>query len=99
MSLSVTIITYNEESNIARAIKSAQFADEIVVVDSMSTDQTREIAKDLGALVHEKEFLGYGQQKNYAASLCKGQWILNIDVQLDRPYRPVAGSRWKRSCC
>lgn len=80
MKLSVTIITFNEEQNIARAIKSVSFADEIIVIDSYSSDKTVEIAKNLGVQVISEEFLGYGQQKNFAADKCQGEWILNIDA-------------------
>lgn len=78
--VSVTIITYNEEKNIARAIKSVSFADEIIIVDSASTDQTTKIATQMGCKVFDKEFLGFGQQKNLAASLAENNWILNIDA-------------------
>ncbi|MBF0315092.1 MAG: glycosyltransferase family 2 protein [Oligoflexia bacterium] len=78
--LSVTIITLNEESNIERAIRSASFADEIIVVDSGSVDHTVLIATNLGAKVIPQKFLGFGQQKNYAATFCRNEWILNIDA-------------------
>ena len=80
MEISATIITFNEENNIARCIKSLSFVDEVIVVDSFSTDQTVKIAKQLGAKVIQHEFLGYGQQKNLAASHCQHEWILNIDA-------------------
>jgi glycosyltransferase involved in cell wall biosynthesis len=80
MKISATIITLNEQRNIARAVSSLDFVDEIIIVDSFSRDKTAEIAKELGAKVVEHDFLGYGQQKNYAASLCQGEWILNIDA-------------------
>ena len=80
MKLSITIIAFNEEHNIKRSVTSAMFADEVIVVDSGSTDRTTEIAKSCGAHVHQHPFTGYGQQKNYAASLCQGEWILNIDA-------------------
>jgi glycosyltransferase involved in cell wall biosynthesis len=80
MNLSVTIITFNEELNIARAIESAQFADEVIVVDSGSSDKTCEIARHMGAKVITHLFEGYGQQKNFAAQQAQGKWILNIDA-------------------
>ncbi len=80
MKLSVAIITLNEAANIARAIKSVSFADEVIVCDSFSTDGTQQRARNAGATVIEHEFLGYGQQKNLAASHCKGEWILSIDA-------------------
>ncbi|MFN8369384.1 MAG: glycosyltransferase family 2 protein [Bacteriovoracaceae bacterium] len=81
MKLSVTIITYNEELNIAHAIQSALFADEIIIIDSFSTAKTKEICLGFGNKIkfYENNFLGYGQQKNFAANLAQGEWILNID--------------------
>src|SRR6516225_2759266 len=65
--LSATIITLNEERNIARVIESLRCVDEIVVVDSGSTDRTVEIAEKLGARVVESPWPGYANQKNLAA--------------------------------
>lgn len=79
--LSVVIITYNEERNIERCIRSVMgIADEIVVVDSFSTDRTREIAAECGARVIKHEFEGYIQQKNYALEQATNQWILSLDA-------------------
>lgn len=79
--LSVVIITYNEEHNIARCIQSVQgIADEILIVDSYSTDATREIAKAMGARVVEHDFDGHIQQKNRAASLAKYNYVLSLDA-------------------
>jgi glycosyltransferase involved in cell wall biosynthesis len=78
--ISATVIAYNEEKDIARCLKSLSFCDEIIVVDSFSTDQTAEIAKKLGAKVYQKKWEGYGQQKNYAMSLAKNEWVLNLDA-------------------
>lgn len=78
--ISATIITLNEEQNIERALKSLDFVDEIVVVDSFSADRTVEICKKHGAKVIEHEFLGYGAQKNLAASHCQHQWIFGLDA-------------------
>ena len=62
--LSVAIITFNEEKNIARCISSIkEVADEIIVVDSFSTDGTAAVAKSLGATVHQEKFRGYIEQK------------------------------------
>jgi glycosyltransferase involved in cell wall biosynthesis len=80
MQISATIVTLNEERNVARAIRSLSFADEIVVVDSGSTDRTREIASGLGAKVIEETWRGYAAQKNYAASCAAHEWILSIDA-------------------
>lgn len=83
--LSVTIISKNEEANIARAIESVRWADDVVVVDSGSTDRTVEIAKGLGARVISNPWPGYGQQKNFAAKQAKHDWILNIDADESVP--------------
>lgn len=79
--LSVTIITLNEEAKIAGAIESVKnIADEIVVVDSGSTDQTVSIAKNLGAKVYNQKYLGDGYQKRFAVSKCQNDWILALDA-------------------
>jgi len=77
--LSIVIITKNEENFIADAIKSSLFADEIIVLDSGSTDNTCTIAKDLGARVEVQDWLGYGPQKNKAVSLAKNNWVFVLD--------------------
>ncbi len=78
--LSVTIIAKNEEARIAKAIQSASFASEIIVVDSQSIDRTRSIAESLGAKVFTKAFEGFGQQKNFAQENATQDWVLNIDA-------------------
>jgi glycosyltransferase involved in cell wall biosynthesis len=81
MKLSAVIITFNEERNIGRCIESLQgVADEIVVVDSYSTDKTRNIAESLGARFLEHPFEGHIQQKNYALTCAKQEWILSLDA-------------------
>jgi glycosyltransferase involved in cell wall biosynthesis len=80
MKLTATIITYNEERNIARAMESLRCCDEIVVVDSGSSDRTPEIAAKLGARVIESPWGGYARQKNYAAECASNDWILSIDA-------------------
>jgi len=80
MRISATIITFNEERNIARAIESLRCADEILVLDSGSNDRTAEIAAKLGARVEEASFRGYAAQKNIAAGLAKHDWILSLDA-------------------
>ena len=80
MKISATIITFNEQKNIARAVKSLDFADEIIVIDSGSTDRTVTIATQAGAKVIQNPFIGYGQQKNFAAESAQNDWILNIDA-------------------
>ena len=79
--LSFTIITLNEEANIAGCIQSIQtFTDDIVVVDSQSTDRTREIAESLGVRVFNQQFLGDGGQKQFAADHCRYDWVFSIDA-------------------
>ncbi|MDE3197878.1 MAG: glycosyltransferase family 2 protein [Acidobacteriota bacterium] len=80
MQISATIVTLNEERNIARAIESLRMVDEIVVVDSGSSDRTRDIAAKLGARVVEEKWRGYAGQKNYAAECASHDWILSIDA-------------------
>jgi glycosyltransferase involved in cell wall biosynthesis len=80
MQISATIVTLNEERNIARAIGSLRCADEVVVVDSGSIDQTRAIALGLGARVIEEPWRGYAAQKNFAACCASHDWILSIDA-------------------
>ncbi len=79
-SLSVVIITFNEEQNIRRCIESVEkVADEIIVLDSYSTDKTVEIARTLGAIVHSEKLKGYIGQKNYAMQLASHNYILSLD--------------------
>jgi glycosyltransferase involved in cell wall biosynthesis len=80
MKITATIITYNEERNIARAMESLRCCDEIVVVDSGSSDRTAEIAQKLGARVIESPWGGYARQKNHAADQAGNDWILSIDA-------------------
>lgn len=78
--LSVVIITKNEESFIEDAIKSAQFADEIIVLDSNSQDKTIQIARQLGARVEVHDWIGFGPQKNLAIKLAKNDWVFVLDA-------------------
>jgi len=80
MKLSATIVALNEERNIERAIRSIPFADEVLVVDSGSSDRTREIAARLGARVIEEPWRGYAAQKNFAAECAANLWILSLDA-------------------
>ncbi len=78
--VSVTIITLNEQEKIEQAISSVSWAEEVIIVDSGSTDQTVDIARKLGAKVTYHAWEGYGRQKNFAQSLATHDWILNIDA-------------------
>jgi len=78
--LTAVVITLNEERNLARCLKSLDWAAEVIVVDSGSTDRTREIAAHYGAKVLEHPWLGYGQQKNWAMAQCSQSWVLFVDA-------------------
>jgi glycosyltransferase involved in cell wall biosynthesis len=81
IALSVTLITHNESRHIAACLKSVAFADEWVVVDSGSTDGTREIAESMGArVVRTDDWPGFGVQKNRALALARGRWVLSLDA-------------------
>ena len=80
MTLSVAIITYNEEVNLARTLSSVPWANEIVIVDSGSTDGTEEIALSFGAKWFVEEWKGFSAQKNSAIAKCNSDWILSLDA-------------------
>ena len=78
--ISVTIITKNEDKNIRRCLKSIQWADEIVIVDTFSSDRTVEICREFTDKVFQESWLGYGPQKNLCASKATNRWVLNLDA-------------------
>jgi glycosyltransferase involved in cell wall biosynthesis len=80
LSLSVVIITFNEEANLARTLASVAWADEVVVVDSGSTDRTREVAESFHAKFHVEPWKGFAAQKNSALAKATGDWILSLDA-------------------
>ncbi|TXT35734.1 MAG: b-1 4-glucosyltransferase [Comamonadaceae bacterium] len=81
MRLSVIVITHNEQANIGDCLQGLDFADEVIVVDSTSTDQTADIARAWGAQVHvTPDWPGFGPQKNRALALAQGQWVLSLDA-------------------
>ncbi|MBV9085931.1 MAG: glycosyltransferase family 2 protein [Acidobacteriaceae bacterium] len=80
MKLSVVIITFNEEDNIARALDSVASADERIVVDAESTDGTVNIARAHGAIVYVEPWKGYAPQRICALSKCTGDWIFVLDA-------------------
>lgn len=79
--LSACLITLNEEHNLPRALASLRgIADEIVVVDSGSTDRTEGVAREHGAAFFTREWTNYAEQKNFAAGCAKNEWILSMDA-------------------
>lgn len=80
MKVSVFLIVKDEEANIERALRSAQWADEIVVVDSGSRDRTCEIARGYTDKIFTRGFTDYGDQKNFAMSKATGDWLLSLDA-------------------
>ena len=80
MKITATIITFNEADNIRAACESVAWADEIVVVDSRSTDETREIARACGASIIERDWPGFAAQKQFAAEAAAHEWIFSLDA-------------------
>jgi glycosyltransferase involved in cell wall biosynthesis len=78
--ISAVVITHNEESNIADALSSVDWADERLVVDSKSTDKTAEIAHDMGARLISRDWPGFSQQKQFAVDAAANDWILSLDA-------------------
>ncbi len=78
--LAVIILTYNEEKNIEECIRSASFADEVVVVDSGSTDNTVVMAEGLGAKVHIHPFENFAAQRNVGLEQTDADWIFYLDA-------------------
>ncbi len=78
--LSVAVITFNEEANIRRTLESVKGADEIVIVDSGSTDRTVAICREYTEKVMHRDWLGFAQQKNLAIDACSGDWVLSLDA-------------------
>lgn len=84
--LSATIITLNEEKDLPRALESLRdLVDEIILVDSGSTDKTLQIARKYGAKIYKRKFDNYANQKNFAASKASGEWILSLDADEEIP--------------
>ena len=87
--LTVTVITHNEGPHLAGALESVSWADEIIVVDSGSTDDTVATAQRFTTRIEVREWAGYGTQKNHAAGLASNDWILSIDAD-ERVAPPLA---------
>jgi len=77
--ISAVVVCYNEEDNIERCLKSLLWADEIVVVDSFSTDRTVELCKKYTKRLYQREWPGFIQQKSYAVSLAQYEWVFSLD--------------------
>jgi glycosyltransferase involved in cell wall biosynthesis len=80
LTLSVALISKNEEANLARTLKSVAWASEIVIVDSGSTDGTEAIAREFGAKFFAEDWKGFGAQKNSAIAKCSSDWVLALDA-------------------
>ncbi|MEM0944471.1 MAG: glycosyltransferase family 2 protein, partial [Pseudomonadota bacterium] len=78
--ISVFLITRNEAARLPATLAALDWADEIVVVDSGSTDATCEIAEAAGARVSHRDWTGFGPQKVHAEGLCRNEWVLNLDA-------------------
>ena len=84
--LSVILPTYNEEAYVEAALRSVQFADEIIVVDSFSTDKTVEMAQKYTPKVLQRAFDNFSNQKNFALEHATGDWVLFLDADERIPY-------------
>ncbi len=94
MKLSACVITFNEAANIERCLKSLSFADEIVVVDSGSADQTVALAKQFTPLVYHNAWAGFSAQRNYAVDCCTHDWVFVLDA--DEAVTPECAAEIKR---
>lgn len=78
--VSAVIITYNESANLRRTLSQLYWCEEIIIVDSFSTDGTDKIARENHCRLIQRSFTGFGDQKSFAISQCKHDWILNLDA-------------------
>tara|TARA_R110002167_G_scaffold21817_1_gene78731 strand:- start:485 stop:1240 length:756 start_codon:yes stop_codon:yes gene_type:complete len=101
--LSVIIITLNEELNIGRCLESVKWANEIIIVDSGSNDQTIDIAKSYGVKVFHQDWLGFGLQKKKALEYATCDWVLSLDAdevisdKLSKEIQQIISSKLKDS--
>lgn len=96
--ISAVVIAHNEANSIARTLTSLACADELVVVDSGSTDSTRDVATSLGARVLSHPWQGYAAQKNYGVKQAEHDWILSLDADEELDAQAQAAVRaWKAS--
>ena len=94
--LSVAIITKNEEDNIRDCLLSISFADQVVLIDSGSTDATLAIAAEFGCEIYSETWRGFGLQKQLAIEKCRLPWILVLDA--DERIPPDAAEIIKKNC-
>lgn len=80
LKLSVFIMTFNEKAKIKDCLESVKWADEIVVMDSFSTDGTVEMCREYGAKIVQEKFIGFGKLRNLALDNCSNDWILSVDA-------------------
>ena len=80
MTLSVLVLTYNEEANLRACLQNVTWADEIVILDSGSTDATLTIVAEFDAKIYRRPFDDYATQRNYGTALCTADWVLSIDA-------------------
>ena len=92
MKISATIITFNEAANIRAACESVAWADEIIVVDSGSTDETCDIAEVCGAKVIKRDWPGFAAQKQFAVNQATHDWIFSLDAD-ERVSAELAGRK------
>jgi glycosyltransferase involved in cell wall biosynthesis len=78
--ISVFIVTFNEATNIERCLQALTWVDEVIIVDSGSSDSTLDICRKYTSNIYENEFIDYSQQKNFALSKVKNDWALGIDA-------------------
>ena len=93
--LSVVIITLNEEANIRRTLESVRWADEIIIVDSGSSDRTAEIARSYSGKVFIEEWKGFAKQKNSGLQKASGDWILSLDA--DEEVEPALADEMQKA--
>lgn len=86
--ISILLPTFNSAATVRETLESVKWADEILVVDSFSTDDTLKICQDYGARIIQHEYLNSARQKNWAVPQCKNEWVLQIDT--DEVLEPAA---------
>lgn len=92
--ISVVIIAFNEEKNVRAALESAKWADEVVVVDSFSTDKTPDICREYTDRVYQEKWRGFSGQKTYAVGLARNDWVFVLDADerfTDELIREISG--------